>query len=212
MTDMQNNRSEVGTGSPTYNPSSPTYAYTSSPMDDTPYPDDNPSSPHPPSSPKDDNPVPSRRVDREYVSQRRNFSNDRANIRKGDSYRRSGGSRRTREIVDTLEKERGSVSEGRLSRWFPNTNIAQALIKCKNVRFSRDKSGGRRWAYETDREVQKDVFTAVSDGCSSLDSIQRRVSRRFVVVRRALSALERCNRLVSTSAASGEQSWYPPTE
>jgi hypothetical protein len=201
-------------GSPFYSPSSPTAAYLD--MDqsiDAPVSMDCSVGHDAVPSTKYKN-MDHRQMD--HVAHRRNFSDDRSNIRKGDSYRRSGGGRfrnretftRSQEIVDVLKKERGSVSEHRLSRWFPNTDIARVLVKCRNVRFSRDKLGGRRWVYETDRDVQKDVFNAVSEGLSSLDSIQRRVGRRFAIVRHALSAMEKSNRLVRSESVSGELVWH----
>jgi hypothetical protein len=216
MTDTHDDADEPGMGSPLYSPSSPTAAYvemTNHFMDHSIV----------------DNVTTNRSVDHdvvpsaeykytEHVAQRRNFSDDRSNIRRGDSYRRGGGRYREREtftrsqdIVDVLKKERGSVSEQRLSRWFPNTDISRALVKCRNVRFSRDKLGARRWAYETDRDVQKDVFNAVSDGLSALEAIQRRVGRRFAVVRRALMVMDKSKRLVRSESESGEPAWHLPS-
>jgi hypothetical protein len=220
MTDTYDHDESPGMGSPLYSPSSPTAEYVDmthhfrdhsigeqAPMDQSVEHDAEPSTEYKHMLPKRERMNP--------VAQRRNFSDDRSNIRKGDSYRRSNrnrdretSTRRSQEIVDALKKEHGSVSEHRLSRWFPNTDISRALVKCRNVRFSRDKLGGRRWVYETDRDVQKDVFNAVSDGLSSLDSIQRRVGRRFAIVRHALSAMEKSNRLVRSESESGELVWH----
>ena len=82
------------------------------------------------------------------------------------------------------------------------------LIRCKNVRFTRDKTGVRCWEYKTDRAVENDVYDAVDDGLSTLSDIQRRVRRRFAVVRNALDALVDYRKKLTRSESNGETSWY----
>jgi hypothetical protein len=115
---------------------------------------------------------------------------------------------RSFEVVNALRKAPKSVSEGRLADWFPDIkDIHATLIRCRNVRFIRDDQGTRRWEYESDRRIQNDVYDAVNDGCSRLEDVQRRVRRRFVVVRNALSVLERSKRIYCSTNNTGDQSW-----
>jgi hypothetical protein len=193
--------------SPVYDMSSPTYEYAS---DDTPVVDATPM--------VDFTPV----VDAPPVVEvRGNFADDRSryDTRRNDTRRGSarGSSRRhnnrhhshaSREIVDALKKKGSPVSERRLGRWFPDVNISQILIRCKNVRFTRDKTGVRCWEYESDRDVENDVYDAVDDGLSTLGDIQRRVRRRFAVVRCALDSLVGYRKKLTRSDSNGEPAWH----
>jgi hypothetical protein len=129
--------------------------------------------------------------------------------RRGSSRRGSSGNRRhtSNEIVYALKKEGTPVSERRLGRWFPEVKISQILIQCKNVRFTRDKTGGRLWEYESDRAVENDVYDAVDDGLSSLSDIQYKVQRRFAVVRTAPDTLVDNRKKLTRSETNGEMSW-----
>jgi hypothetical protein len=111
------------------------------------------------------------------------------------------------EIIRTLKRSRGLMSERRLAHLYPDVRIASVLMGCKNVRFSRDVDGTRCWEYESDHSVQDAVYDAVKDGLSRLNDIQRRVSRRFTVVRTALTALERSGTIRSSNSRDGPQSW-----
>jgi hypothetical protein len=133
-----------------------------------------------------------RRGDRRVASRHRRLNNNNNN---------------SHEIVHALKKEGIPVSERRLGRWFPDVNISQMLLRCKNVRFTRDKTGGRCWEYETDRAVENDVYDAVDDGLSSLSDIQHRVRRRFAVVRTALDTLVDYRKKVTRCETNGEMLW-----
>jgi len=99
------------------------------------------------------------------------------------------------DIVNALKDHGSPVSDRRLGRWFPDRNITQALMRTRNVRFTRGSSGSRYWEYESDRRVQDFVYKAVASGHSTLSDINGVVRRRLTVVRFALARLERSKQI-----------------
>jgi hypothetical protein len=117
---------------------------------------------------------------------------------------------RSDEIVRCIRKERGSVPERRLVRWFPDCDVLRILQNCQNLRFSRDREGTRAWGYDPEHLIKDDIMKAIRDGCASLEDIQSRVRRRFRVVRGILRSLEKSHRVTATDN-DGQPSWQECT-
>ena len=99
------------------------------------------------------------------------------------------------------------MCEEDIQRHFPSTSVARLLGQARNVRFILQEDGRvRMWEHDTPRAAEDAVLRAVEHGCASVEEIQRTVSRRFGMVRRALRTLER-QQYVYNAGESGDEDW-----
>jgi hypothetical protein len=108
------------------------------------------------------------------------------------------------EVIRCLKEEDGDVPERRLRRWFPKFNVIHILHNHDDISFSMDKERLRTWRYDPQEEVENDILDVLRDGCCTVQEVQRRVLRRFRVVRRLLDVLKRRGMVGCTTTETGD--------